>query len=75
MLNSLRPLRTLGILGALLLSLAAFTPNRTHQTTTPFCTSDAQCASQGKLCCNEFGYFGSPKICKTPVDGHCPLIP
>lgn len=74
MRNSLRPLRTAGVLGALLLSLAAFTPNRTHQTATSTCTSDTQCPSS-QLCCNEFGYFGTPKICKTPVNGHCPAIP
>lgn len=75
MRNSFRSLRTAGILGALLLSLAAFTPNRTQQTTTPMCTSDLQCAAAGQLCCNEFAYPGSPKICKTPMHGHCPLIP
>lgn len=75
MRTPLRSLRLFGVLGALLLSLAAFKPSGTHQTATPFCTADSQCAAAGQLCCMEFAYPGSPKICKAPMNGHCPLIP
>lgn len=44
------------------------------QTTTPTCTTNADCPST-QLCCPEAAYPGAPKICKDPVDGHCPFIP
>lgn len=70
--RSLPALSRLALLGGLLLAFAAF--SRPHQATST-CTSDRQCAPLGELCCNEFAFPGSPKICKPPVGGHCPLIP
>lgn len=70
--RSFPALSRLALLCGLLFAFAAF--SRPHQTTTT-CTSDKQCARLGELCCNEFAFPGSPKICKPPVGGHCPLIP
>jgi hypothetical protein len=63
----------LALLGALLLALAAFSRVDFAVASTS-CSTDADCP-RAQLCCQEFGYFGSPKICKTPVQGHCPLVP
>ena len=64
-----------GLLGPLAVCLAQPAPAPLPLTSAAIvCHSDGDCPPN-LLCCPEFGYFGSPKICKTPVNGHCPLIP
>jgi hypothetical protein len=65
----------LTVLGVIMMTAAALSAfSASAQTTTPTCTTNSDCPAT-QLCCQEFGYFGSPKICKDPVHGHCPLVP
>jgi hypothetical protein len=62
------------IVGVLIVAASAFPSFSAFGQSAPTCTTNGECPPT-QLCCPEFAYPGSPKICKDPVHGHCPLIP